>query len=82
MHGLALGPKDALLFVLSAELEASTYFNVIDLDSTAKALFTVKGSHNDNIDWLILPMVSVRWRHQYGPSITNRHARKHQVWII
>ncbi len=40
MHGLALEQsKDALLFALS-ELEADTYFNVIDFDSTAKPLFT------------------------------------------
>lgn len=39
MHGSALDQsKDALLFALS-ELEAETYFNVIDFDSSAKALF-------------------------------------------
>ncbi|MGJ8663006.1 MAG: VWA domain-containing protein, partial [Marinicella sp.] len=39
MHGKALEQsKDALLFALS-ELDDSTYFNVIDFDSTAKALF-------------------------------------------
>lgn len=39
MHGMALEQsKDALLFALS-ELDNSTYFNVIDFDSTAKALF-------------------------------------------
>ncbi|MCX7552811.1 VIT domain-containing protein [Marinicella sp. S1101] len=40
MHGMALDQaKDALLFALS-ELDAETYFNVIDFDSTAKALFS------------------------------------------
>ncbi len=40
MHGMALQQaKDALLFALS-ELDASNYFNVIDFDSSAKALFT------------------------------------------
>ncbi len=39
MHGMALEQsKDALLFALS-ELDSGTYFNVIDFDSTAKALF-------------------------------------------
>jgi len=39
MHGKALTQsKDALLFALS-ELDKNTYFNVIDFDSTAKALF-------------------------------------------
>ncbi|WP_154222512.1 VIT domain-containing protein [Marinicella rhabdoformis] len=40
MHGKALAQaKDALLFSLS-ELTADNYFNVIDFDSTAKALFS------------------------------------------
>ncbi len=44
MHGQALDQsKDALLFALS-ELDASTYFNVIDFDSTAKALFPASRS--------------------------------------
>jgi len=39
MHGVALDQsKDALLYALS-ELDEHTYFNVIDFDSTAKALF-------------------------------------------
>jgi Ca-activated chloride channel family protein len=39
MHGMALEQsKDALLFALS-ELTPGTYFNVIDFDSVAKALF-------------------------------------------
>lgn len=39
MHGMALEQsKDALLYALS-ELDDTTYFNVIDFDSTAKALF-------------------------------------------
>ncbi|WP_223787271.1 VIT domain-containing protein [Marinicella meishanensis] len=39
MHGVALEQsKDALLFALS-ELDDQTYFNVIDFDSSAKALF-------------------------------------------
>ncbi len=39
MHGLALEQsKDALLYALT-ELSADTYFNVIDFDSTSKALF-------------------------------------------
>jgi len=50
MHGMALEQsKDALLFALS-ELEADTYFNVIDFDSTAKALFNAsKAATPDNI---------------------------------
>ncbi len=50
MHGMALEQsKDALLFALS-ELQANTYFNVIDFDSTAKALFTAsKPATPDNI---------------------------------
>ncbi len=39
MHGMALEQsKDALLYALST-LDSGTYFNVIDFDSTAKALF-------------------------------------------
>ena len=39
MHGMALEQaKDALLYALS-EMSADSYFNVIDFDSTAKALF-------------------------------------------
>jgi len=50
MHGMALEQsKDALLFALS-ELDANTYFNVIDFDSTAKSLFAAsKPATPDNI---------------------------------
>ncbi len=50
MHGMALEQsKDALLFALS-ELDASTYFNVIDFDSSAKALFPAsRPASPDNI---------------------------------
>lgn len=50
MHGVALEQsKDALLYALS-ELDEQTYFNVIDFDSTAKALFsTSRPGTPDNI---------------------------------
>ena len=50
MHGMALEQsKDALLFALS-ELDASTYFNVIDFDSSAKALFPAsRAATPDNV---------------------------------
>lgn len=51
MHGQALDQsKDALLYALS-ELEASTYFNVIDFDSSAKVLFPAsRKASPDNIN--------------------------------
>ncbi|TDR20581.1 VIT domain-containing protein [Marinicella litoralis] len=50
MHGQALDQsKDALLFALS-EMDDSTYFNVIDFDSTAKVLFPAsRKASPDNI---------------------------------